>query len=98
MCGEVGVSQWVGVGVVVEMKRKREESWKCESGRTFFDLFRPKDFSSRDGESSFFFWNSFGILNPYFETLKEKAKIFPKNKKQKRNSKTNKQNKQAKKI
>ena len=36
VCGEVGVSQWVGVGVVVEMKRKREESWKCESGRTFF--------------------------------------------------------------
>jgi hypothetical protein len=55
-------------------------------------------FLKGDGESSFFFWNSFGILNPYFETLKEKAKIFPKNKKQKRNSKTNKQNKQAKKI
>ena len=50
-----------------EKERGKLEVWKWTYFFSGFEI-RPKDFSSRDGESSFFFWNSFGILNPYFET------------------------------
>ena len=82
------MSQCVGVGVVVEMKRKREESLKCEEWTYFFspkiEIYFTKEISSRNGESFFY---------------PKKKQNISKNKKQKlakQQAKTKKQNKQAK--
>ena len=88
------MSQCVGVGVVVEMKRKREESLKCEEWTYFFspkiEIYFTKEISSRNE-----------MANVIFILPKEKKKKqnISKNKKQKlakQQAKTKKQNKQAK--